>query len=99
MARSPAGGDNRYGQSDPPSGTFKSLTTGSWHSCGLRNDGSITCWGANGQERTDPPDETDSTADTYTQVAAGGSHTCALRINHTLVCWGDNEHGQTDVPS
>ena len=97
-ALSSAGATIEYGQSDPPGGKFRSVTTGSWHSCGGRTDGAVLCWGANGDERTEPPDESDSTAGSYTQVAAGGGHTCALRVNRTIVCWGNNEHGQTDVP-
>ena len=53
------------------------------HTCGLRTDGSVVCWGSDefGQLRA-PADER------FTAVAAGGVHTCGLRIDGTTVCWG-----------
>ena len=33
------------GQSDPPSGHFAGIAAGLHHSCGLRTDGALECWG------------------------------------------------------
>lgn len=41
-------GANNYGQSSPPEGTFVQVSVG-LHSCGLRSDGTLTCWGRNDQ--------------------------------------------------
>ena len=63
------------------------------HTCGLRTNGAITCWGDNEQGQTDAP------AGSFTAVSAGGAHTCGLRTNGAITCWGDNEQGQTDAPA
>ena len=49
-------GRNVGGKADAPSGTFKTVSAGGGHSCGLRTDDTITCWGdktTNGE--TDAP--------------------------------------------
>ncbi|MDE0676578.1 MAG: cell wall-binding repeat-containing protein [Acidimicrobiaceae bacterium] len=81
----------------PPPGryaTVPSSTVGPLlgHSCALRLDSTLACWGANEAGQSDPPEGT------FTAVAAGGSHSCALRQDSTLVCWGANEAGQSDPP-
>ena len=34
------------GRRPRPDGQYSAVTAGAWHSCGLRTDGTITCWGA-----------------------------------------------------
>ena len=43
------------GQTDAQSGTFKTVTAGSKHSCAVRTDDTITCWGSNDDGETDAP--------------------------------------------
>ena len=38
-------GDDEFGQSSPPEGSFAAITAGYIHSCGLRPNGSAVCWG------------------------------------------------------
>ena len=67
----------------------------SGHSCGLRTDNTITCWGDNiaetgrrARRRASKPS------------AAGGVHSCGLRTDNTITCWGGNHWaGQTDAPA
>ena len=68
------------------------MTAGAWHSCGLRIDGTVACWGNAWEHRTDTP------GDQLRAISAGGSHTCGLRADGTVVCWGDDHDGTTDVP-
>lgn len=43
-------------RSDPPAGDrFTALTAGSAHTCGLREDGGISCWGYNHHGQATPP--------------------------------------------
>ena len=71
------------------------------HTCAVKADGSVRCWGANGNgqlgdvtftNRTTPvpvPGIKDATA-----VAAGDVHTCAQLATATVICWGANADGQ-----
>ena len=67
-----------------------SVDAGGSHSCGLRTDGSLACWGDNtyGQISGTP------IGNGYSAVSAGGNHSCALVTDGSIVCWGDNTYGQ-----
>ena len=71
---------------------YRAVTAGFRHTCGLREDRSIVCWGWNEYEQTTVP------AGAYTQVAAGGYHTCGLREDGSIACWGWNDDNQTTLP-
>ncbi len=78
------------------------MAAGGAHTCALRNDGTVYCWGDNweGQlgdgttalSRPTPVAVAGLTG--ATALAAGGSHTCALQSDGTVACWGDNYYGQ-----
>ncbi len=76
------------------SGTFTALSGGTSYFCGLRTDGTVSCWGS-AQEGIigSPP------SGTFTQISVGRSHGCALRADRTAVCWGYDGHGETKVPA
>ena len=78
--------------------TYRAVTAGQLHSCALRTDDTITCWGAVGDWDRG---QTDAPAGTYRDVTAGGLHTCALRTDDTITCWGAAgwDRGQTDAPA
>ncbi|MCA9612069.1 MAG: hypothetical protein H6724_10080 [Sandaracinus sp.] len=73
------------------------------HTCAIREDGSVACWGANryGQLGSNAP--TDSSTPLVVPgvralaVATGSQHTCAIREDRTVVCWGGNQEGQLGV--
>ena len=50
-----------------------SVSAGGGHTCGIRSDGTLACWGLNVDGQTTPP------AGTFAQVSAGGRHTCGIR--------------------
>ncbi len=58
------------------------------YSCGLREDGSLLCWGVNdnrismGEPLLSPP------AGVFVDVGVGRHQACALRQNFTVECWG-----------
>lgn len=78
------------------------LFGGLMHTCAESIDGSIWCWGLNGngqvgdgttENRAAPAKVSmDPTAGAF--VAAGGMHTCARGATGALYCWGWNESGQ-----
>ena len=49
------------------------ISAGTEYACGLRADGSVTCWGDNSYGQAVPPVET------FTQISAGWYHTCGLQ--------------------
>ena len=81
------------GQGDAPAGTYSAVTAGGWHTCGLRTDATIACWGHNNHGQAEAP------AGVYVAVSAGWAHTCALRADGTATCWGDNSHQQSNAPT
>ena len=77
--------------------TFKTVAAGVDHSCAIRTDDTITCWGHNAGGQTDAP------SGTFKTVTAGRSHSCAIRTDDTIICWGYADDGwwdrRTDAPS
>ena len=86
-------GRQQPGQATAPAGTFTTLTAGNAYTCGLRTNGTATCWGYNVYGQATAP------AGTFTTLTAGGFHTCGLRTNGTATCWGNNDGGQTTAPA
>ena len=68
--------------------TLHQVSAGGYHSCGLKNDGSVDCWGYNGNGQA-----TDQ-AGPFTQVSAGEFHSCGLKSDGSVDCWGYNGNGQ-----
>ena len=71
-----------------------SISAGSGHTCGLRADGSVICWGNNDQGQTTPPPGA-----IFTSLSAGSGHTCGLRADGSVLCWGRNESGESTPPA
>ena len=79
------------------------ISSGSYHTCALLDDGSIRCWGSNsfGQlgdgttiERTIPNAVILGNGVSAMGVSSGESHTCAVLIDNSVKCWGLNTNGQ-----
>jgi len=71
---------------------FVEISSGTAHSCALRRDGSILCWGRNKENQCKAPEIL------FDQISSGGIHTCGVHDNGSISCWGENEYGQTTVP-
>ena len=70
-----------------------SIDAGGAHTCGIKTDGTVACWGANQWAQTTAP------AGTFTAVTAGGNHTCGIKSDGTAACWGHNAYGQSPAPA
>ena len=57
----------------------------SLHTCALKSDGTVTCWGEGFFGQTTVP----SGLTGVTQISAGNIHTCARKGDGTATCWGD----------
>ncbi len=75
------------------------------HTCAVRVDGGLSCFGPNesGQLGTDdvvthdmPTDVVDSVS-SWTHISVGAAHSCAIDSSGGLWCWGSNEHQQIGV--
>ena len=77
----------------PASSRFIAIDAGSEHTCGLRGDSRVVCWGQNSQGQADAPEGE------FLAVSAGRDHSCAIGTDRTVTCWGADFLGQSDVPS
>lgn len=78
----------------PPLGErFASISSGWYHVCALRLDGTPVCWGNDELGQASPPGD-----ERFAAVSSGGFHTCGLRSDGTPVCWGNDESGQASPP-
>jgi alpha-tubulin suppressor-like RCC1 family protein len=85
---------------------WREVSAGTAHSCAIKEDGSLWCWGEQsnwgrlGLGASDPgadvlvPQRVMTPAPTWSRVAAGNFHTCAIGDGN-LYCWGVSARGQT----
>ena len=85
---------------------IKQINLGGDHSCALKIDGRILCWGngTDGQlghgsnEKSNIPVEVRSKEGEvlmgFEQVSSGENHTCALKYNGEVLCWGKGSDGR-----
>lgn len=81
-----------------------SLAAGSHHTCALKSEGSLHCWGDNfhgqlgdgSRESSSTPVEVTALGTSVVRVAMGESarHTCVVAVDGGLYCWGWNSAGQ-----
>jgi hypothetical protein len=86
--------------------TFREISAGGYHTCGIATGNAGWCWGENSDGRLG--DGTTITRLTptrvvggksFTRITSGPSHTCALDIEGQAWCWGSNRAGQLGVGS
>src|SRR5437660_9023153 len=63
---------------------FRSVSSGAYHTCGVRLDDTLACWGLNLHGQARPP------AGKFRSVSAGVRHTCGVRLDDTVACWGSH---------
>lgn len=82
---------------------YAQLCAGEHHSCGLRPDGRIDCWGGNAKgqlglgdvrSRDEPSSLRPSVSVDFKAIACGGNVSCAVGKDELLYCWGENLEGQ-----
>ena len=96
----------RSGTTDPLTGIIQ-IATGSEHTCALKLDGEVYCWGSgqygqrgdNTTTNVNYPvkvvtDSVGTPLSNIAQVVAGSSHTCALNNSGNVYCWGAGTVGE-----
>lgn len=73
--------------------TLPQVSGGYFHTCALKVDGHLVCWGMDHFELLTPP------AGTFSEVNVGMNAVCAIRTDGTLACWGQNIFNLTAPPT
>ena len=89
-AASPPEAPDDYGYLNPADYLNKTLTlpvyrqvsAGASHTCALKADNTLACWGGNDYGQATPP------AGAFQQVSAGGYQSCGIRADGFMACWG-----------
>ena len=76
------------------------LSAGASHSCGIRADRTMACWGNNANNRSNPASAAGVNANTrFLAISAGASHSCGIKADHTMACWGNNANDRSNPAS
>lgn len=86
-------------------GGVRAIAAGAAHSCALRGDGTVVCWGddssgqlGRGGAAAVNPVPMPAALTSIVAVAAGARHTCAALTNGSVWCWGANDSAQLGAP-
>ncbi|WP_419944986.1 hypothetical protein [Candidatus Poriferisodalis sp.] len=105
---------NKFGQARSPEGMYTAVSAGGWHTCGLRSNSVLKCWGRNDapSRQTSHPRpcveyNDDGSCHRYgeyewTAMDTGLWYTCGIRANKRVYCWGSFPSGhraQEKTPS
>jgi hypothetical protein len=71
---------------------WQAVTTGTGHTCGLKDDGTIICWGDNSNKQILSP------SGTFAFIDAGEFYNCAVKINGGVDCWVPARHRHRPFP-
>ena len=110
-----ANASNAYYTPDEIGTDWAYLTASMDHTCGLKLDGALYCWGWGNSNRLGMGDTNNRLVPTevvltnlnpmldpdlpWLSVSAGFTHSCAVRADHSLWCWGNGDDGRLGMDS
>ena len=84
--------------------TAVALSSGTFHTCAILDNGAVSCWGFGGYGQLGNGGTSDKTTPTLTSslgtgrtavaLSSGEYHTCAILDNGAVSCWGYPQYGQ-----
>jgi len=86
---------------------WDTVSLGAEHVCGLKDNGTLFCWGSNAQGQIGDGNGADGVkstvpaqvdASTWVQVSSGALSTCAIKADKSLWCWGSDTNEQLGNP-
>jgi alpha-tubulin suppressor-like RCC1 family protein len=105
--------DEQLGRGDPEAGadsvpvpvagghSWRVLTAGRFHTCGITTENAAYCWGDNQTGQLGYGGDEDSATPvavtgglSWRQLDAGAGHTCGVTNSNEAFCWGDGTAGQ-----
>lgn len=85
-------GRDKEGLLQVPDGIFVQVSAGRHHTCAIREDERLVCWGKEEWVKSPP-------AGAFVQVSSGTTHACAVRKDGALKCFGMCPLGACDAPA
>ncbi len=77
--------------------TWNEISAGAYHSCGIKDDKFLYCWGNRnylGQASSKTATPTKVGVEQWLHVDAGVAHSCGIKLDNTLWCWGLGNYGE-----
>ena len=90
--REAGGATPKLDESEAWDGKYISISAGARHSCGVKSDLTVACWGENEDGEATPPEGE------FASVGLGTASSCAVRTDGTVACWGWNKYSQAMPP-
>lgn len=87
-------GNTAGNRTKPPANKFVSISAGPNFTCGLLEDSTVRCWGANANIAANPRPNVK-----FTKISAGNDSACGIKTDGHADCWGANDAGQATPPS
>src|SRR6478735_3984389 len=74
------------------SAKVEALDAGTNHTCAVKTDGKLVCWGRNRSDESTPP------VGAFSAVGSGYYFSCGVKADGTVVCWGENTYQKATPP-
>jgi alpha-tubulin suppressor-like RCC1 family protein len=80
-------------------GPWVSVSVGGNQSCGIKEDGTLLCWGGQYEDELCPPEEQFAQVSVGAESACENPFSCGIAASDgTGICWGNNQYGQLAIP-